>query len=112
MRKAPMIFALLLLQGCAINRRIVTIPPAACSDLIPAEWAEGVQATPIPDNAAVPLGTPLTPLVAVALVSPWAAAYVGMSGQLEKANGRTADAMTIIRNCEKMVNQARPEKRR
>ena len=90
----------------------MTIPPARCADLIPAEWAQGVKAEPIPDNAPVPLGVPVTAALAAALVAPWAAAYIGMSGQLDKANGRTADAMEIVKDCERRANEARPENRR
>jgi len=45
---------------------------------------------------------------ALAAVKAWASAYVGMSGQLEKANGRTTDAIGIVERCETMVNAARP----
>lgn len=55
------------------------------------------------------IGRPLTDAMVAAILAPWAAAYVGMSGQLEKANGRTVDAMDIPRQCEAMVNAARPE---
>jgi uncharacterized protein YcnI len=54
------------------------------------------------------IGKPLTAAVAAAIVAPWASAYVAMNGQLDKANGRTRDAITIPHNCEKMVNAARP----
>jgi hypothetical protein len=37
----------------------------------------------------------------------WAQSYVGMSGQLEKANGRTGDAIAIMHQCEAQVNAAR-----
>jgi hypothetical protein len=33
-----------------------------------------------------------------------------MSGQLEKANGRTTDTIGIVNTCETMVNDARPGK--
>lgn len=54
------------------------------------------------------LGKPLTSAVAAAIIAPWASGYVAMDGQLQKANGRTKDAMTIQKNCETMVNAARP----
>jgi hypothetical protein len=62
----------------------------------------------VPSDAPVTLGAPLTAPVIAAIIAPWAAAYVGMSGQLDKANGRTADAIGIVRTCEAMVNEARP----
>jgi hypothetical protein len=37
----------------------------------------------------------------------WAGAYTAMSGQLDKANGRTSDTISIVRECEKQVNAAR-----
>jgi hypothetical protein len=99
------------LAGC-ISRPVVSIPPASCARLIPVEWAEGVEAAPIPANEPqIPewLGKPLTAPMLAAIVAPWAAGYVAMSGQLTKANGRTADAMTIMTRCEEMVNAARPD---
>ena len=98
------------LTGC-INRPIVSIPPASCAQLVPAEWAEGVEAAPIPANEpqiSEWLGKPLTAAMVAAIVAPWATGYVAMSGQLTKANGRTADAVTIVSRCEAMVNAARP----
>lgn len=68
---------------------------------------EGVEATPVPANAPVTLGAPLTAALVAQIVAPWASAYVGMSGQLEKANGRTADAIDIVKRCETLVNAAR-----
>lgn len=40
-------------------------------------------------------------------LSDWQAAFVGQAGQVEKANGRTADAISIYEGCEKLVNGAR-----
>jgi hypothetical protein len=37
----------------------------------------------------------------------WQKAFVAQSGQLSKANGRTADAISIIGGCETLVNAAR-----
>lgn len=53
------------------------------------------------------IGKPLTSAVAAAIIAPWASGYVAMDGQLQKANGRTTDAMAIQKNCEMMVNSAR-----
>lgn len=62
----------------------------------------------MPNDAPVTPGVPLTNAVIAAIIGPWASAYVGMSGQLEKANGRTADTIGIVATCERMVNEARP----
>lgn len=76
----------------------MTIPPARCADLIPDTWAAPVAATPVPDTQGLsPLDT----------IKAWAGAYLGMSGQLAKANGRTADTMHIVRTCENLANAAR-----
>lgn len=111
MRKVLMLCAMLLLPGCAGNPSIVQTPPAACAGLIPESWSEGVEAAPIPQNADVTdwLGKPLTAAMAAAIVAPWASGYVAMNGQLTKANGRTIDSVEIMRNCEALVNAARPE---
>jgi hypothetical protein len=86
------------------------IPPARCVDLTPKGWHDGVEAAPVPSNTDVTawLGQPLTKAMVAAIIAPWASGYVAMSGQLEKANGRTADTMDITRECERQVNDARP----
>ena len=89
----------------------MTTPPATCVKLIPDEWSQGVKAAPVPDNAAVTLGTPLTAALAVQIAGPWGGAYVQMSAQVEKANGRTADTIEIMRRCEAMINEARADRR-
>lgn len=87
------------------------IPPASCSKIVPDSWREGVEAAPIPDNTPIAewLGKPLTQVMAAAILAPWAAGYTAMSGQLEKANGRTVDTIDIIVRCETLVNDARPD---
>lgn len=112
MRKVLMMFATLSLLGCAAKTPIVSTPLAACGDLIPASYADGVQGAPIPDNAPIAYGVPLTPDLAAAIVNPWAAAYVAASGQLEKANGRTADVIKIVKDCEARTNAARADAKR
>ena len=37
----------------------------------------------------------------------WQKAFVGQSGQLEIANGRTEDVIFIVRRCEELANEAR-----
>ncbi len=103
--------AAMTLTGCGSRRAIVSTPPAACAGLVPKEWANGVEAAPVPENAPGLndwLGKPLTATMVAAIIGPWATGYVAMNGQLSKANGRTSDAMTIQANCEAMMNAARP----
>lgn len=66
-----------------------------------------------PENADLSqwLGKPLTPEIAAAIQLPWVQGFNAQDSQLDKANGRTHDAMAIQRNCEAMVNKARPENR-
>ena len=87
------------LSGC-ISRPVVSVPPARCASLIPASWAEGVEAEPIPDTSG---------LSEFEQIKAWAKAYIGMGGQLEKANGRTADTVAIIARCETLMNEARAD---
>lgn len=107
MQKALLIFAALCLTGCASKPPIVTIPPVSCADLIPSDWAKGIDAAPIPPEAIFVPGTPVTEAVAADLIAPWAAAYADTSSGLEKANGRVQDAIGIVRQCEAKVNAAR-----
>lgn len=91
MRLILILAATLTLPGCA--RSIVSTPPAGCAKLIPAAWADGIEGYPIPEGDTT---------------DDWRKAFVGQSGQLSKANGRTADVINIFRECEKLVNAARP----
>lgn len=96
----------LALAGCG-SKVIVSTPKAHCADLTPSAWAEGVEAAPIPTDAPVEMGKPLTEAVRAAIVAPWAGAYVMMSAALEVANGRTVDAIGIPKRCEALMNAAR-----
>lgn len=111
MRKTLMMFAALSLAACAGRPPIVSTPPAACNRLIPHEWADGVPAANVPQNfdTSKLVGTVLTQAIVAAIIAPWANAYVEMNGQLDKANGRTADTITIVQQCEAQVNAARPK---
>lgn len=90
MRKILLLCVLPLFAACAREVSIAQIPPAACSLLIPAEWALGISPELIPAD------------------DDYASAYVGQTGQLAKANGRTTDVIGIFSRCEAMVNAARP----
>jgi hypothetical protein len=66
-----------------------------------------VDGAPIPDNAPVTLGAPLTAAIVAVIISPWAGAFVDASGRLEKANERTRQSVQIVRECERLANEAR-----
>lgn len=85
------------------------IPPAQCSKLIPQGWKQGVEAAPVPKNIDVAewLGKPLTMAMAAAIAASWAAGYFAQDGQIDKSNGRTADSIAIMEECERQVNAAR-----
>ena len=89
--------AMLALQACAAAPLIVATP-SACSALIPDNWREGVPGAPLPDGNTV---------------ADWVAFGDAEGAQLDKANGRTVDALTIIGNCEKRdaaaIRKARPK---
>lgn len=85
----------------------MTGPSARCSELVPAGWTDPVKGASVPENAPVVLGMPLTAAVVAAIVAPWQAGFVAQAGQLEKANGRTADSITIVSRCEAMLNATR-----
>ena len=84
-------------------------PPAQCAKLIPKAWSTAVASEPIPEAVDVSqwIGLPLTQAMAAAISGPWASAYVGSDGQLDKANGRTIDAISIMTECERLVNESR-----
>jgi len=84
MRLLPMACAMPVLPGCAAAPPIVATP-AACSTLIPDSWRQGVP------GAALPVG---------GVVGDWIAFADAQTGQLDKANGRTADTLAIIERCE------------
>lgn len=90
MRKVMLVAAALAVSGCA--KTVVSTPPAACAKLIPESWGDGIEGYPLPKRDAT---------------DDWRKAFVGQSGQLSKANGRTGDVIGIITRCEAMVNAAR-----
>lgn len=89
------------LTACPGKRPVVTTPPARCASLIPQSWLDGIEAAPVPDT---------TQMEMLDALKAWAAAYVAQGGQLAKANGRTVDAITIIRQCEQLMNEARADR--
>ena len=102
MPKVPMplllpLSAMLVLTGCAGGVRIIATP-GACSALLPDNWREAVP------GASLPAGD---------TVGDWIAFGDAQTGQLDKANGRTADAIGIVERCEardaKAIERARPK---
>lgn len=101
---------MLIVSGCG-KTPIVSTPPASCSALIPQGWKKPVQGAAIPKPADTSqwIGKPLTDAMAAAIVAPWASWGVEQTGQLDKANGRTADGIAIMERCEALVNAARQQ---
>lgn len=60
-------------------------PRAACSSLIPDEWRKGVPGADLPPGD---------------VLSDWQIFADAQTGQLDKANGRTADTIAVIERCE------------
>lgn len=78
------------LSACA-TRPVAILSASPCSTLVPAEWRQGV---PAPD---LPAGS---------TAGEWAAFADAAVGRLDKSNGRTADALTIVERCEARDAQA------
>ncbi len=89
MRAAPMRLSILmpLLLACAACAGAPPIAaiPSACSTLIPGSWHDPVPGAPLPDGRTV---------------GDWIAFGDAQTAQLDKANGRTGDALDIISRCE------------
>lgn len=95
--KRLVICAALALAACG-DKVVVSTPPVRCNTFIPESWSQGVASAPIPDTEGMSL---------LDQVKAWAGAYVAADGQLDKANGRTRDAIEIDRQCEAAYNEAR-----
>ena len=72
------------LGGCVGAPPIAAIP-SACSTLIPASWRAPVPGAPLPGGHTV---------------GDWIAFGDAQTAQLDKANGRTGDALDIVARCE------------
>ena len=59
--------------------------PSACSTLLPDSWRQAIAGAPLPDGHTV---------------GDWIAFGDAQTAQLDKANGRTSDAIGIIERCE------------
>jgi len=73
------------LSACA-TQLVETRPAASCASLIPESWREGVQSAPLPSLQADK--------------TDWQVFSVEQTGQLDKANGRTRDSISIVEKCE------------
>ena len=71
------------LSACATP--IVTAQNAGCSQLLPAEWKEGVAGADLPADSTV---------------GAWIAFGDAQTGKLDQANGRTRDAIEVVERCE------------
>ena len=78
------------LTGCASAPPIIATR-AACHTLLPTEWQSGVPGAPLPEGRTV---------------GDWIAFGDAQTGQLDKANGRYADAIGIIERCEARDREA------
>lgn len=72
------------LSACA-SRPVAILSASPCSTLVPADWRDGVSAPALPTGSTA---------------GDWAAFADAAVGQLDRANGRTVDALTIVERCE------------
>lgn len=84
----PLIALLLLspLAGACAGSTQVLGPTVGCSSLIPSGWTEPVPSAVLPPADAVE--------------TDWQVFGIEQTGQLARANGRTADVVEIVTSCE------------
>lgn len=89
--KSALVLTLLAgaLSACATAPKAALIA-SDCSSLVPAEWRKGVDSADLPEGSTV---------------GDWIAFGDRQTGQIDKANGRTRDALTIVEGCEKRDRQ-------
>lgn len=96
-RLLPLLCAMLALQACA-GAPVIVATPSACSTLVPDAWREPVAGAPLPDGETV---------------GDWIMFGDAQTAQLDKANGRTGDALAIVGRCEARdraaLKRARPK---
>ncbi len=80
----------LLLAGCVTTGPIIA-SQSACSTIIPDSWRSPVPGAPLPAGEDV---------------GDWVAFGDAQTGQLDKANGRTADSIGIVERCEQRDREA------
>lgn len=90
--KSILVSTLLLagLSACA-HRPVAILSASPCSTLVPTEWRDGVPAPALPAGSTA---------------GDWAAFADAAVGQLDRANGRTVDAVTIVERCEARDQQS------
>lgn len=86
--RLPSILALALLAGavsaCA-SQPVAYLNASPCSQLVPDGWKDGIESAPLPQHDTV---------------GEWVAFGDAQTAQLDKANGRTADTLSIVEKCE------------
>lgn len=103
--RTPMARVRLLLPLCAmlastacVGAPPILATPGACSGLLPDSWRQPVPGAPLPAGETV---------------GDWIAFADAQTAQLDKANGRTADAIGIVERCEARdaaaLKRARPK---
>lgn len=70
-------------------------PSAPCSGLVPEAWAAGVESADFPGELELATARRVGDGAL-----PWQLFAVRQTGQLDKANERTADTLSIVRKCE------------
>lgn len=78
------------LSACA-TRPVASLNASPCSQLVPEGWRDGVESAPLPKADTV---------------GEWVAFGDAQTAQLDKANGRTADALNIVAKCEARDREA------
>jgi hypothetical protein len=97
--KALVAASALLLSGCAtFGSASVYGDVPECERLIPPDLKSKVAGVPIPDGEVWPDGHEKA--------EPWQKAFLGQTGQLDKANDRTASVDYIYAMCLKMHREA------
>ena len=97
MPKAPTSLSILLplalaSTACAGAPPIVTASAADCAGLLPASWKSGIAGADLPPDDAS--------------AGDWIAFADAQTGRLDQANGRTADAISIVERCEAREREA------
>ena len=103
MPKAPLCLSILMplalaSTACAGAPPIVTASAADCAGLLPASWKAGVPGAELPPDRAS--------------AGDWIAFADAQTGRLDQANGRTADAISIVERCEERERDALKRARR
>lgn len=80
------------LMGSAAGTPIVTASAADCAGLLPDHWRQGVAGADLPAESAN--------------VGDWIAFADAQTGRLDQANGRTKDAIAILKRCEEREREA------